>query len=879
MKLKTKLLSILFIFLFAALFYLPFYTYSQNLKNPGEILRDRGKGPIKGKLVIFPLTSDYVVIGGDYDEFFNNELLEVFKTRRTEVERRLQRNLLKDWSYRFYNNFMIGEIMSDYLPEICNAFQRSEHFSMTINNQPVRSVKHGYWINAIGPKSIPRQTFPGTEVSTNSAELMPFAYIQLGQPLKNGDKFSVVSAYGEKAEFTYDEQKTVSRAIKVNQEGYVPYAGRKYAYLGHWLGGELGPLDTTPYQGREFYIRSQSDHSIQFTGKVELRKEEQIYTSRDKSNPLNGEIVMEMDFSSFSTPGSYYIQVPGVGRSWDFIIGDDALGRAFYVQMRGLFHQRSGIAKESKYTQWTMKIDHPYSFRGGFPPNDRHYKGKGSQIVDAEGKTAEVTRHFEVVKATATNEKLPNVYGGWWDAGDFDRRNYHFEIVDALLSVYLLFPENFVDNQLDIPESGNGIPDIIDEAAWGVDVWRRAQNEKGGVGCWLEATSHPVDPDPETDTQPYYLALPTRESTIQYCAYAAKLARAYRHCGQKELAEKFYISAAKAWQYAIDPANTVSTTFTLPKQGALTYKEPNDLPEINLLKAALNLYLYNQIPELKNYIDSMNTKKLIEEAKDTQSAYFLSEFEEGKQDFFAHAGEFRKMIRKRADYFTDSQEQLAYRNVNWNLGSGFFLFLAWGQALPFKKGSFLIMAWRTEGAVKYRDAALLCVDWMLGTNPMGRSMTTGLGKTYPVKLLSLPMLAWRDRLVDPIPGLSQYTFSGMNNYSVTNMIFGYAIKERTDHRFPGFDHTLLPNSMSEGKTLSQQEIYQIVQRVIPVWRRYASLEGKAVNQTEFTVWETIAPAAAAYGALLPPGWRPPPDWKAKKPEPDIKKLHGLFFLP
>lgn len=63
-----------------------------------------------------------------------------------------------------------------------------------------------------------------------------------------------------------------------------------------------------------------------------------------------------------------------------------------------------------------------------------------------------------------------HVCGSWRDAGDFDRRTYHFQVVDSLLSIYLLFPENFKDAQLDLPESGNGIPGIIDEAAWGVEV-------------------------------------------------------------------------------------------------------------------------------------------------------------------------------------------------------------------------------------------------------------------------------------------------------------------------------------------------------------------------------------------------------------------------
>lgn len=53
---------------------------------------------------------------------------------------------------------------------------------------------------------------------------------------------------------------------------------------------------------------------------------------------------------------------------------------------------------------------------------------------------------------------------------------------------------------------------------------------------------------------------------------------------------------------------------------------------------------------------------------------------------------------------------------------------------------------------KYRDGAFLAFDWMMGANPMGRSMTTGLGKVYPVRILSLPMWA-EDRAVcaNPFP--------------------------------------------------------------------------------------------------------------------------------
>ncbi len=831
----------------------------------------------RGELIIFPFTADYLAVAGHYSKFFDEQVSVVYKTRLSLAERLVQQQKLKSWSYRFFINFAAADVMAEYLPVLRDAFQNPAHFVLSVNGREASRVKHGYWVNAAGCQRLSRLTQPGTE-AIGSPDLVFFAYMKLAEPLKNGDVLTVASGFGESAELAYDDLKTISRSIKVNQEGYAPYAGRKYAYFGQWLGAELGPLEAAELEGREFHIRSADDNRIAFTGKIEPRMPEQFVSYGEMKMPLNGEVVMQMDFSNFSLPGRYFIHIPGVGRSWEFIVGENALGRAFYVQMRGLFHQRSGIAKEPQYTQWSMATDHPHSYQGGFMPNDRHYSGKSGQIKNAKGETTDVRRHFEVVRATATDKKLPDVYGGWWDAGDFDRRPYHFEVVDALLSVYLLFPENFSDNQLDLPESGNGIPDIVDEAAWGVDVWRRAQNAAGGVGCWLEATSHPLDPDPTTDTQPYYLALPTRESTVQYCAYAAKLARVYRKCGRDDLAELFYASAARAWNYAMDPANTVSTTFTI-KGEKLFYREPEQLPEERVFKAAINLYLYNRDAELLKYIDSLNSKAVLQFVQERNAAYFLSELVEEPETFFLLSRAYERMILKKANFFRKAQEELAYRNVNWPPGHPYFLYLAWGDALPLRKGSTLIMAWRISRNPVYRDSALLCFDWMMGTNPMGRTMTTGLGKVYPVRLLSLPMYAWRDKWADPIPGLTLYTFSETNNYSVTDKLFGYFKEARPDHKYKGCNITLLPDFLSRGKTPSRQECFQIVQQAIPVWRRFASLEGEAVNQNEFTVAETMAPAAAAYGALLQPGWRPPPEWKNLKPQSDIRKLNGYIFLP
>jgi hypothetical protein len=58
------------------------------------------------------------------------------------------------------------------------------------------------------------------------------------------------------------------------------------------------------------------------------------------------------------------------------------------------------------------------------------------------------------------------VWGGWHDAGDWDREDWHPTVSNELLLTYELAPHKFRDGELNIPESGNGIPDIVDEARW-----------------------------------------------------------------------------------------------------------------------------------------------------------------------------------------------------------------------------------------------------------------------------------------------------------------------------------------------------------------------------------------------------------------------------
>jgi len=854
--------------------------YGQAMAMPVEKVDSTKLG--QGALTIFPLDATHLVLAGDFHAPLTAEVARCFGKRLAVADQKFSAGELETWAHRFFYSYAVASVVGECHLPIRNRFETAGYFRLTDEDGAALPLAaQGYWVNAVGEFRMPCQAMPGHNL-TPSAELIHFAYLRLGRPLKEGETIRISTAGGAlEGSLCYEEAATVTRALKVNQVGYAADAPRKYAYFGMWL-GTLGEMPVDAYVGRDFEVVREPDGEVAFRGRTALRAREQYHVNKECGKiPLHGETVLELDFSDLTAPGRYHLRLPGAGRSWSFVVGDDAIGEAFYVTTRGLFHQRSGIAKTTEHTQWTFERDHPVSWRGGFAPNERHYGGgPGGCIRDSKGVPVKL-RHFEMVKATATDEELPDVYGGWWDAGDFDRRNYHFRVVECLLTAYMLCPENFSDGQLDLPESGNGIADVVDEAAWGVDVWRRAQNAAGGVGCWLEATSHPVEANPDIDQQRYYLAMPTRESSLEYASYAADLARAYLQSGCPHLAQQFRTSAERAWAFAQDERNRAERVFTVdPKQGALTYREPATLPGHLVYRAALSLYLltkeeaYRGIAEGEVYFQS--AMRFVSEHR---RPFFLSPLAEGHGLLKFNAREFREMVVLEADKLLLSQDELAYRNVNWPLNHGYFQFMGWGAGLPFHKGAFFLLAWRLTGQEKYRVAALLLADWMLGANPMGRSMTCGLGTVYPVRILSLPMWSRESQYVDPIPGLVPYTFTGRNNYQAVMSVFRIEVEKRVDQKFDGCNVTLLPSAWTGGRDLSRQECYDIIEKRIPLWRRFVNMESRAVDQNEFTVWETIAPAAAAYGMLLKPGWKPPPEWKRRQPKKTLAELPGAIFLP
>jgi hypothetical protein len=318
-------------------------------------------------------------------------------------------------------------------------------------------------------------------------------FLLLPQPLVSGKSYRIqmsnVGSEREEFRFAFDERAGVSRVIKVNQYGHVPGA-RKYAYVGGWLGsaGHL-PLDATL---KDFLVVDRQTQSVALRGtpKLRMRHDQKEPLSTSASGNLTGEDVYELDFSSLEKVGMYSVVVPGVGRSLDFRIDSDVYREAFYLCARGIFHQRCGIEMKPPYAAYERKPCH-------------RSLGEEIRATIVDHGSEDQDKLVAENPAIKTGTKL-DVWGGYHDAADFDRLIGHIRIPAVLLTLYEMCPQAFTDGQLNIPESGNGLPDLVDEARWGVDFWLRMQDADGGVrgGAGPNAA---VTATPDRDTHPIYL--------------------------------------------------------------------------------------------------------------------------------------------------------------------------------------------------------------------------------------------------------------------------------------------------------------------------------------------------------------------------------------
>ncbi|HMP75758.1 MAG TPA: glycoside hydrolase family 9 protein [Kiritimatiellia bacterium] len=696
-----------------------------------------------------------------------------------------------------------------------------------------------------------------------------YAFLELPEPMCDGGRYEFRQRDGRVQTLAFSARETRIAGFKINQLGYHPTAPEKYAYLGGWIPSAGG----VPYGAfTNFHLRREADGMAVFSGVTRLRAAADWRATTNARAVYSGEDTYELDFSAVTNEGVFHLQIEGLGRSAPFRIDRHVLGEAFFTQARGFYHQRCGTALVEPFTAWTRNACHTNpvfasSLRGN--GGDHWLDDAGQRIRDIKG------IDFLILRQTGrTNEPGFAIHGGWHDAADYDRRESHHYALWDLLGLYELNAAAFTDGQLRLPESGNGIPDLLDEAVWGLQVWNRAQRADGSVPGRLETIGHPNHPGmPDRETLPWFVSEPTRESTMYYAASAAWLARALKPYDARTAAD-FQRRAQRAYQWAAHGTTAVDTvTITIQaKRGSaktdepvvLTWKQDPAAVHFPGLLAAQELWALTGDARYRDDAWRTHAPHAVRYLK-VYPNYLYECWGVFKLARAGADGAPEELVTgARAELLRIADERLAflyaapYRHP-WNPEKS----RRWGGALSATWARYFIYAHALTGDERYRTAARLCADFHLGANPLGYSHTTGLGYSFPPAIQDAETRA--DEWFEPVPGLTPYGII-IYPYSTLNEVYRMTVPAETKGG-PDRVVSFLPPP------------YDGTQPPIPEWRRIGPSSKLDPLCNEFTMQETLSPAVLMFGYLLDPGWMPDDALKQRRQRERAELRDAWFRLP
>lgn len=237
--------------------------------------------------------------------------------------------------------------------------------------------------------------------------------------------------------------------------------------------------------------------------------------------------VWQVDFSAFDTPGRYRL-VSGKERSVEFSIGAGVYRRALVAAQKHFYFQRTRTALVAPYAEW-----------------------EGTSYLRPEPSHVHEDVGWDLLDYPEKKRKW-KVEGGWHDAGNYDMYvPSTAPTAQALLMAYEARPELFVDGDLNVPESGNGVPDLLDEVRWGLDWILSVQEPETGAFRHREAVMQwSPDLPAHKDRTVRWIAGPSTSATGKAVAVLALAARLYRPF-DAEYAARAEASARKGWEYLL----------------------------------------------------------------------------------------------------------------------------------------------------------------------------------------------------------------------------------------------------------------------------------------------------------------------------------------
>ncbi|MCR5032494.1 MAG: glycoside hydrolase family 9 protein [Lachnospiraceae bacterium] len=235
-----------------------------------------------------------------------------------------------------------------------------------------------------------------------------------------------------------------------------------------------------------------------------------------------GETVWQLDFSDLREPGCYLLKDAEGNASQTFKVEPHLYKTVKNALLKAFYFQRCGMELEKEYAS---VYTHPACHEGG-------------------------SLLYEDQKITL------DIQGGWHDAGDFGRYVSAGAVAVAhLLYAYELFPEAF-EETVNIPESGNGMPDVLNECRYELEWMLQMQREDGGVYHKQTTFVHADFIMPQEDREQLYIFPVSSMATGDFAALMCLAARVYKEFDPAFARDCMHAGVAAGMWLLENPDNT-----------------------------------------------------------------------------------------------------------------------------------------------------------------------------------------------------------------------------------------------------------------------------------------------------------------------------------
>jgi hypothetical protein len=384
----------------------------------------------------------------------------------------------------------------------------------------------------------------------------------------------------------------VAKYIMVDQFGYLPNL-KKVAVLRF---PKVGYDSNQSYWPQQLQVVNSATGAVVYTGWP------QDWNGL-RTDDSSGDQVWHFDFSQITTPGTYEIVDPNANqRSARFEIGDNVYRNVLIQAVRTFFYQRAGQTKSAN------------NAGVGWADAASHLKA---------GQDTQARRFLDPNNAATARD----LRGGWYDAGDFNKyTSWTAGYVQELLDTYTQNPTVWTDD-FNLPESYNGIPDLLDEVKWGLDSLVRMQNSDGSV-LSIVGVAHASPPSAATGPSTYGDAS-TSATLAAAAAYAqgAKVYGSLNNAAMNTYAADLLARARRAWDWAAANPNVIfrnnESSSGTAGLGA-GQQETDDTGRAQLrLFAAIKLFAATGDATYRGYVDAHYTEEPM------FSAWYVSAFNAG----------------------------------------------------------------------------------------------------------------------------------------------------------------------------------------------------------------------------------------------------------